>query len=183
MVVRELSRLTRDLLVIKIDPGRLNDPEIAAEGERRAAQRRGEGVFARGPDARVRGARQRGSGHSKRGAAAVPSRDDADALDPPAQARAAERSDRRPGEGRRPHALGSGPIVFASAAVASGCARRAPSAGGAGPARPGPARSSPAERQRGARGEPGRSAAGVSGQGGGRPRHRCRRSIRSRPIV
>ena len=34
IVVRELSRLTRDLLVIKIDPGRLNDPEIAAEGER-----------------------------------------------------------------------------------------------------------------------------------------------------
>ena len=33
-VLRELSRLTRDLLVIKIDASRLDDPEIAAEGER-----------------------------------------------------------------------------------------------------------------------------------------------------
>jgi DNA polymerase-3 subunit gamma/tau len=32
-VLRELGRLTRDLLVISIDPSRLNDPEIAAEGE------------------------------------------------------------------------------------------------------------------------------------------------------
>jgi DNA polymerase-3 subunit gamma/tau len=33
-VVRELSRLTRDLLVVKIDPSRLMDAEIAAEAER-----------------------------------------------------------------------------------------------------------------------------------------------------
>ena len=33
-VVRELSRLTRDLLVVKIDASRADDPEIAAEGER-----------------------------------------------------------------------------------------------------------------------------------------------------
>ena len=32
-VVRELGRLARDLLVVSIDPSRLNDPEIAAEGE------------------------------------------------------------------------------------------------------------------------------------------------------
>ena len=32
-VLRELGRLTRDLLVVSIDPSRLNDPEIAAEGE------------------------------------------------------------------------------------------------------------------------------------------------------
>ena len=32
--IRELSRLTRDLLVVKLDPSRLNDPEIAAECER-----------------------------------------------------------------------------------------------------------------------------------------------------
>ena len=32
-VLRELGRLTRDLLVISIDPSRLTDPEIAAEGE------------------------------------------------------------------------------------------------------------------------------------------------------
>jgi DNA polymerase-3 subunit gamma/tau len=33
-VCRELSRLVRDLLVLKVDPGRLTDPEIAAEAER-----------------------------------------------------------------------------------------------------------------------------------------------------
>ena len=33
-VVRELVRLTRDLMLVKIDPSRVNDPEIAAEGER-----------------------------------------------------------------------------------------------------------------------------------------------------
>jgi DNA polymerase III subunit gamma/tau len=34
LVVRELSRLTRDILVVKVDPSRLNDAEIAAEAER-----------------------------------------------------------------------------------------------------------------------------------------------------
>ena len=34
VVCRELARLMRDLMVINIDAGRLNDPEIAAEGER-----------------------------------------------------------------------------------------------------------------------------------------------------
>ena len=33
-VCRELSRLTRDLLVLKVDPGRIDDPEIAADNER-----------------------------------------------------------------------------------------------------------------------------------------------------
>ena len=33
-VVRELSRLTRDLMLVKIDPARANDPEIATESER-----------------------------------------------------------------------------------------------------------------------------------------------------
>src|SRR5262249_14029643 len=36
LVVRELARLTRDLLVLSIDPSRVSDPEIAAESERRA---------------------------------------------------------------------------------------------------------------------------------------------------
>jgi DNA polymerase-3 subunit gamma/tau len=36
LVIRELARLTRDLLVIGIDASRLNDPEIAAESEREA---------------------------------------------------------------------------------------------------------------------------------------------------
>jgi DNA polymerase-3 subunit gamma/tau len=34
IVCRELARLMRDLLVIRMDPSRLADPEIAAEGER-----------------------------------------------------------------------------------------------------------------------------------------------------
>ncbi|MBA3231231.1 MAG: DNA polymerase III subunit gamma/tau [Acidobacteria bacterium] len=34
LVVRELARLTRDLLVVRIDPSRASDTEIAAEGER-----------------------------------------------------------------------------------------------------------------------------------------------------
>ena len=33
-VIRELARLTRDLMVIAIDPSRIDDPEIAAESER-----------------------------------------------------------------------------------------------------------------------------------------------------
>ena len=33
-VIRELARLTRDLMVLSIDPSRAADPEIAAEGER-----------------------------------------------------------------------------------------------------------------------------------------------------
>src|SRR2546421_1518605 len=33
-VCRELSRVVRDLLVLSIDPSRVNDPEIAGEGER-----------------------------------------------------------------------------------------------------------------------------------------------------
>ncbi|HYT68821.1 MAG TPA: DNA polymerase III subunit gamma/tau [Vicinamibacterales bacterium] len=36
LVVRELARMTRDLLVLTIDPSRVSDPEIAAEGERQA---------------------------------------------------------------------------------------------------------------------------------------------------
>jgi len=36
LVIRELARLTRDLLVVGIDASRLNDPEIAAESEREA---------------------------------------------------------------------------------------------------------------------------------------------------
>ena len=34
LVIRELARLTRDLLVVNIDPSRLSDPEICAEGDR-----------------------------------------------------------------------------------------------------------------------------------------------------
>jgi DNA polymerase-3 subunit gamma/tau len=34
LVLRELARLTRDILVVNVDPKRLNDPELAAESER-----------------------------------------------------------------------------------------------------------------------------------------------------
>src|SRR5262245_21022152 len=33
-VIRELARLTRDVLVVRIDPSRVTDPELAAESER-----------------------------------------------------------------------------------------------------------------------------------------------------
>jgi DNA polymerase-3 subunit gamma/tau len=33
-VIRELARLTRDLLVVTVDPSRISDPEICAEGDR-----------------------------------------------------------------------------------------------------------------------------------------------------
>jgi DNA polymerase-3 subunit gamma/tau len=36
LVVRELARMTRDLLVLTIDPSRISDPEIAADAERQA---------------------------------------------------------------------------------------------------------------------------------------------------
>ena len=99
-VLRELGRLARDLLVISIDPSRLNDPEIAAEGEQEALKAVAAAVLARGPDARVRRPREGGVGDPQLHAAALPSRDDAAAMDPPAQAGAAERSDRRPRERR-----------------------------------------------------------------------------------
>lgn len=37
-VCRELSRVVRDLLVLNVDPSRITDPEIAAEGERERLQ-------------------------------------------------------------------------------------------------------------------------------------------------
>jgi len=36
LVIRELARLTRDLLILSVDPSRVADPEIAAEAERQA---------------------------------------------------------------------------------------------------------------------------------------------------
>ena len=38
LLCRELSRLVRDLLVVSVDPERVNDPEIAAESERDAVR-------------------------------------------------------------------------------------------------------------------------------------------------
>ena len=39
LVVRELARLTRDILVVNVDPSRVNDPELAAESERERLKR------------------------------------------------------------------------------------------------------------------------------------------------
>src|SRR5439155_14127627 len=36
LVVRELARMTRELLVLIIDPSRISDPEIAADAEQQA---------------------------------------------------------------------------------------------------------------------------------------------------
>jgi DNA polymerase-3 subunit gamma/tau len=36
LVIRELARLTRDLLILSVDPSRVADPEIAADAERQA---------------------------------------------------------------------------------------------------------------------------------------------------
>ena len=94
LVLRELARLTRDLLVVSIDRSRLADPEIAAEGGARAARRARGAVLARGSDARLRRADEGGGRHPQLDAAALSPRDDAAALDSPAQAGAAERSDR-----------------------------------------------------------------------------------------
>ena len=52
LVCRELSRVVRDLLVISVDPSRVNDPEIAGEGERDRLTALG-GRFSRRSAARV----------------------------------------------------------------------------------------------------------------------------------
>ena len=96
LVIRELARLTRDLLVVAIDPSRVNDPEIAADGERERLPRAGGAVLGRGSDARLRGADEGGSRHQRVDAAALSPRDGAPALDSPAQARAALEPDSWP---------------------------------------------------------------------------------------
>ena len=94
-VCRELARVVRDLLVLSVDPSRVNDPEIAGEGERDRLQALAGAVLARGSAARVRSADARRGRHPRRRAAALSPRDGAAAVDLPAQARADRRSDRR----------------------------------------------------------------------------------------
>ena len=103
-VCRELSRVVRDLLVLSVDPSRISDPEIAGEGERERLTGARRAVLARGSAARVRPADAGGGGHPCRGAAALPPRDGAAALDAPAQAGADRGSDRR-----QPAAVGERP--------------------------------------------------------------------------
>ena len=59
LLCRELSRLVRDLMLVSVDPSRLDDPEVAPAGERERIAALAEAVLARGPAARVRRARAR----------------------------------------------------------------------------------------------------------------------------
>ena len=97
-VVRELSRVVRDLLVLSVDPSRIDDPEIASESERERlkalARRFSREDLLRAFDVLVEGRFR----YSRRLAAAVSPRDGAAALDPSAQARAADRAARRSAE-------------------------------------------------------------------------------------
>ena len=86
-VCRELSRTVRDLLVLSVDPSRVNDPEIAGEGDRDRLMALAQAVLARGSAARVRSAGARRGRHPIGRAAALSPRDGAAAVDSPAQAR------------------------------------------------------------------------------------------------
>ena len=85
-VLRELGRLVRDLLVISIDPSRLSDPRDRGGRGAGPAEGGGRALLARRPDAGVRCADEGRGGDPQLDAAALSSRDDAAALDPPAQA-------------------------------------------------------------------------------------------------
>ena len=93
-VCRELSRVVRDLLVLSVDPSRIDDPEIAGEGERERltalAARFSREDLLRAFDLLTRG----GGGNPRRRAAAVSPRDGAAAVDLPAEAGADRGADR-----------------------------------------------------------------------------------------
>ena len=103
-VIRELARLNRDLLVVGLDPSRLNDPEIAAEGERERIRDARGPVLERRPDARLRRPDQGRIRNPRLDAAALSPRAGVAALDPPAPAGAAHRphSGARQGQWRAP---------------------------------------------------------------------------------
>ena len=97
-VCRELSRVVRDLLVLSVDPSRINDPEIAGEGERDRLKALA-GRFSREDLLRAFDLLDaRGGRHPRRRAAAVSPRDGAAAVDLPAQAHADRGSDCRRSE-------------------------------------------------------------------------------------
>ena len=101
LVIRELARLTRDLLVLGIDPSRVSDPEIAAEGERQPLLDLAAPLLARRLDAGVRRADQGRSRYPRVDAAAISPGDGAAAVDSPAQAGAVDRPDRPDGRTRQ----------------------------------------------------------------------------------
>ena len=86
LVVRELARLTRDILVVNVDPKRVDDPELAAESERDrlkvlATQFSAEDLM-RAFEVLTKAEYR----HPRLRVSAVSPRDGAPALDPPAQA-------------------------------------------------------------------------------------------------
>ena len=101
LVIRELARLTRDLLVVGIDPSRVDDPEIGADGERErlrtlAARFSAEDLM-RAFDVLTKAE----VGDPGVDAAALSPRDGAAAVDSPAQAGAAVGAHRGPGRAAR----------------------------------------------------------------------------------
>ena len=92
LLCRELARLVRDLLVLSVDPSRFSDADVAPEADRARLRAACRPVLARGPAAVLRRADARRERDPRRGRAALPLRDGAAALDPPAQAHAARRS-------------------------------------------------------------------------------------------
>ena len=94
LVCRELSRVVRDLMVLSVDPARVNDPEIAGGRGARSAEGAGEQILEGGSAAGLRSADACGVRHSRRGAAALSPRDGAAAVDVSAQARADRGTDR-----------------------------------------------------------------------------------------
>ena len=98
-VCRELTRVVRDLLVLSVDPSRINDPGDRGRRRARAPDGARQALLARGSAARVRSARARRSRHPRRRAAALSPRDGAASVDSSAEARADRGSDRRDGTG------------------------------------------------------------------------------------
>ena len=103
LVCRELSQVVRDMMVMSVDPSRAGDGELAPEERERLAALAPR-VLARGSDARVRSALDGGAGDSQRLAPALPLRDDAAALDAPAEAGAVVGS--AGADGRRRNQIG-----------------------------------------------------------------------------
>ena len=115
-VVRELARLTRDLLVVRIDASRVDRSRDRRRRRARAAQALARKVLARRSHARF-DVLTKAEYDIRRLAPALSPRDGAAALDSPAQAGAAERSD--PGPRVRAARLAAGP----GRSAASGRAR------------------------------------------------------------
>ena len=109
LVVRELARLTRDILVVNVDVKRVERPRARGGVRARTTRSPGETVLGRGFDARLRGAHESRVRHPRLRLSAVSPRDGAAPVDPPPPAGPDLRSDPGTREGRasdRPSAAG-----------------------------------------------------------------------------